>query len=213
MARVRVLIADDHSIVAEGLRSLIEKEYDVVGIVQNGRELLVAAPELQPDVVVVDVSMPLLNGLDAAERLIKQLPKTKFVFLTMKDDANLAAAALNLGKVGYVLKNDATSELLKAISAVLNGEQYLTRRLRPDNWAVQEARAKKVSKELTPRQQDVLQLIAEGRSMKEIADILSVSEKTVEFHKYHIMETFNLKNNAEMVLFAIKRRVISPDWQ
>jgi DNA-binding NarL/FixJ family response regulator len=209
--RPRVLIADDHSIVADGLRSLIEKEYEVVGIVQDGRELLVAAPRCEPDVIVLDISMPLLNGLDAAERLSKLLPNAKLVFLTMKDDPNLAAAALKMGAVGYVLKNDATTELLKAISEVLHGKQYVTRRLRPENWAVRETRAKNVSKELTPRQQEVLQLIAEGRSMKEIAVILSVSEKTVEFHKYHIMETFNLKNNAEMVLFAVKRKVISPE--
>jgi DNA-binding NarL/FixJ family response regulator len=211
--RRRVLIADDHSIVAEGLRSLIEKEYEVVGIVSDGRKLLVTAPELKPDVIVLDISMPLLNGLDAAQRLTKLLPHAKLVFLTMKDDPNLAAAALKLGAVGYVLKSDATTELLKAISAVLNGKEYVTKRVKPENWAVRDARAKKISKELTPRQQEVLQLMAEGRSMKEIADILSVSEKTIEFHKYHIMETYNLKSNAEIVLFALKRHVISTDWQ
>lgn len=209
--RRRVLIADDHSIVAEGLRSLIEKEYEVVGIVSDGRKLLATAPELKPDVIVLDISMPLLNGLDAAQRLTKILPHSKLVFLTMKDDANLAAAALQLGAVGYVLKTDATTELLKAISAVLNGKQYVTNRVKPENWAVRETRAKKISKELTPRQQEVLQLMAEGRSMKEIAEILSVSEKTIEFHKYHIMETYNLKNNADIVLFALKRHVISTD--
>lgn len=207
--RPRVLIADDHGIVAEGLRSLLEKSCDVIGIVQDGRELLVEAQKLNPDVVVLDIGMPLLNGLDAAERLKVSLPTAKLVFLTMKDDANLAAAALNLGTVGYVLKNAAASELLKAVSEVLQGRPYVTPKLRPENWAVREARARQFSKELTPRQQEVLQLLAEGRPMKEIADILKVSEKTVMFHKYHIMQSYNLKSNADLVLFALKRHLIS----
>jgi DNA-binding NarL/FixJ family response regulator len=207
--RPRVLIADDHSIVAEGLRSLLEKNYEIVGIVQNGRRLLEEAPKLKPDVVVLDIGMPLLNGLDAAERLKTALPGTRFVFLTMQDDANLAAAALNLGSVGYVLKYAAMSELLTAVSEVLQGRSYVTPKLRPENWAVQEARARQFSKEFTPRQHEVLQLLAEGRSMKEIAGILNVSEKTVMFHKYNIMEAFNLKNNAELVLFALKHHLIS----
>jgi len=208
-ARFRVLIADDHSIVAEGLRSLIEKGYEVIGIVRDGRELLVEALKMKPDVIVLDIGMPLLNGLDAAERLKSLLPKVKLVFLTMNDDPNLAAAALNLGAVGYVLKHTAASELLKAVSEVLEGRSYITAKLRPENWAVREARAQQFSKDLTPRQQEVLQLLAEGRPMKEIADILKVSEKTVMFHKYHIMQSFNLKNNAELVLFALKRHLIS----
>jgi|SRR5271155_4728989 len=207
--RPRVLIADDHSIVAEGLRSLLEKSCEVVGLVQDGRQLLVEAPKLKPDVIVLDISMPLLNGLDAAGRLKLSLPGTKFVFLTMQDDANLAAAALDLGAVGYVLKHAATSELLKAVSEVLQGRSYVTLKLRSDDWATRKARARQFSKELTRRQQEVLQLLAEGRPMKEIADILKVSEKTVMFHKYHIMESFNLKNNSELVLFALKRHLIS----
>jgi DNA-binding NarL/FixJ family response regulator len=208
-SRPRVLIADDHGVVAEGLRSLLEKRYDVIGIVRDGRELLAQAPELKPDVVVLDISMPLLNGLDAAERLKSCLPHVKLVFLTMNDDPNLAAAALQLGSVGYVLKHTAASELLKAISEVLQGRAYITAKLRAENWAVHEARAQQFSKDLTPRQQDVLQLLAEGRPMKEVAGILKVSEKTVMFHKYHIMHSFNLKNNAELVLFALKRHLIS----
>lgn len=208
--RLRVLIADDHSVVAEGLRSLLEKRYDVVGIVQDGRELLVKAPELKPDVIVLDIGMPLLNGLDAAERLQSSLPQAKLVFLTMNDDPNLAAAALNLGAVGYVLKHAAASELLKAVSEVLQGRAYVAAKLRAEDWAVRETRARQFSKELTRRQQKVLQLLAEGRPMKEVADILKLSEKTVMFHKYQIMHAFNLKNNAELVLFALKRHLISP---
>jgi len=208
--RKRVLIADDHGIVAESLRSLLDKSYDVVGIARDGRELLKEALNLRPDVIVLDIGMPLLNGLDAAERLKESLPETKLVFLTMQDDPNLAAAALNLGSVGYVLKSAAAGDLLLAISHVLQGKSYVTSKLRPGNSVVQESRARKFSMDLTPRQQEVVQLLAEGRPMKEVAGILNVSEKTVMFHKYHIMEMFHLKNNAELVLFALKRHLISP---
>jgi len=208
--RPRVLIADDHSIVAEGLRSVLNKTCDVIGVVRDGRQLLVDAPKLKPDVIVVDIGMPLLNGLDAAERLKPILPNVKLVFLTMRDDATLAAAALRLGPVGYVLKHSASLELLKAITEVLRGKSYVTPKLRAENWAVQDARARRYSKQLTARQKEVLQLLAEGRPMKEIGHILDVSEKTIMFHKYHIMEAFNLKNNAELVLFALKHHLISP---
>ena len=207
--RVRILLADDHNILAEGLRSLLAREYDVVGIVQDGRELLAEAPKLNPQVIVLDIGMPLLNGLDAAEQLRSILPDVKLVFLTMKDDPNLAAAALNLGAVGYVLKHAAASELLKAVSEVLQGRAYVTAKLRAENWEAREARARQFSKELTPRQQEVLQLLAEGRPMKEVAAILKLSQKTVMFHKYHIMQSFNLKNNADLVLFALKHHLIS----
>lgn len=207
--RARVLIADDHGIVADGLRSVLERSCDVIGIVQDGRQLLIEAPKLKPDVIVLDIGMPFLNGLDAAERLKPLLPGVKFVFLTMKDDPNLAAAALNLGAVGYVLKHSAVSELLKAVSEVLQGKSYVTPKLQAENWAVREARAHQFSKDLTPRQKDVLQLLAEGRRTKEIADILNVSERTVMFHKYHIMQSFNLKSNSDLVLLAIKHHLIS----
>jgi DNA-binding NarL/FixJ family response regulator len=207
--RPRILLADDHAIVVEALRSLLNESYDIVGVVLDGRALLVEAAKLRPDVIVLDVGMPLLNGLDAAARLKQLLPDAKMVFLTMKDDPNLAAAALKLGTVGYVLKHSAASELLKAISEVLRGRSYVTPKLKPENWAVREARAQQFSKGLTPRQREVLQLLAEGRPMKEIADILKVSEKTIMFHKYHMMDSFNLKSNAELVLFALKNGLIS----
>jgi DNA-binding NarL/FixJ family response regulator len=205
----RILIADDHAVVAEGLCSILQKSYDVIGIVRDGRELLVEAPKLEPDLIVLDIGMPVLNGLDAAEQLKHFLPNVKFVFLTMKDDPNLAAAALNLGKVGYVLKHSLSSELLHAVSEVLQGNTYVTPRLRSEDWAVQELRARQFSKDLTPRQKEVLQLLAEGRPMKEVAQILNVSEKAIMFHKYRIMASFNLKNNAELVLFALKHHLIS----
>jgi len=207
----RVLIADDHGIVAESLRSLLEKSCEVIGVVCDGRELLSEAPKLNPDIILIDIGMPLLNGLKAAERLKQSLPHARFVFLTMHDDPNLAAAALDLGTVGYVLKNAAARELLTAISDVFQGKSYVTAGLLPENRAVQEQGAKQFSKDLTPRQQDVLQLLAEGRPMKEVANILKISERTVMFHKYHIMRAFNIRNNAELVLFAAKRHLISND--
>jgi DNA-binding NarL/FixJ family response regulator len=207
--RPRVLLADDHAVVAEALRVLLDKSFDVIGVVADGRALLVEAPKLKPDIVVLDIGMPLLNGLDAAVRLKSLLPTVKFVFLTMKVDPNLAAAALDLGAIGYVLKHSAASELVKAMSEVLHGKSYVSSKVQSENWAVRKGRAQQFSKELTPRQREVVQLLAEGRPMKEIADILKVSEKTVMFHKYHIMESFNLKSNAELVLFALKQGLIS----
>jgi len=131
----RVVIADDHAVVAEGLCSILQKSCNVIGIVRDGRELLAEAPKLRPDLIVLDIGMPALNGLDAAEQLMQVLPNVKFVFLTMKDDPNLAAAALNLGKVGYVLKHSLSSELLHAVSEVLQGNTYVTPRLRSEDWA------------------------------------------------------------------------------
>jgi DNA-binding NarL/FixJ family response regulator len=159
--------------------------------------------------VVVDVGMPLLNGLDAARRVREQAPNIKLVFLTMKDDPNLAAAALELKKVGFVLKHSAAGELLTAIEHVLRNESYVTSRLRAEDWAVRQTRAQQFSKALTERQRDVVQLFAEGCSIKQIAGHLNLSEKTVEFHKHHIMQSFNLRSNADLVLFALQHGLIS----
>jgi DNA-binding NarL/FixJ family response regulator len=209
--RPQILIADDHVIFADGLRLLLEKSYTVVGSVTDGRALVTEACRLKPDVVVVDIGMPLLNGLDAAKRVREQLPKVKLVFLTMQDDSNLAAAALELGSAGFVLKHSAGSELLKAMEQVLHGKCYVTPKLRSEDWVVQKTRAHQYAKHLTPRQRDIVQMFAEGRPIKEIAGHLNLREKTVEFHKYHIMEAFNLKSNADLVLFALKQGLISMD--
>jgi|SRR5271170_973591 len=208
-SRPHLLIADDHAIFAEALRGLLEKTYFVVGIVADGRALVSEATRLKPDVVVVDVGMPLLNGLDAARRIREQAPNIKLVFLTMKDDPNLAAAALELRKVGFVLKHSAAQELLTAIEHVLRNESYVTPRLRADDWALRRSRAQQFSKALTERQRDVVQLFAEGCSIKQIAGHLNLSEKTVEFHKHHIMQSFNLKSNADLVLFALQQGLVS----
>ena len=207
--RPRFLIADDHAMFAETLRAYLEKTYAVVGLVMDGRAMIEAARELRPDVIVVDVGMPLMNGLDAARRIKLEAPATKFVFLTMKDDANLAAAALELGPIGFVLKHSAGEELLKAIEHVLHSESYLTPRLRAEDWVATKARARQFSKSLTERQREIVQLFAEGLPIKQIAGVLSLSEKTVEFHKHHIMAAFNLRSNADLVLFAVKQGLVS----
>ena len=209
--RPQVLIADDHAIFAEALRLLLEKTYRIVGTASDGRALLSAAAKLSPDVIVVDIGMPLLNGLDAAQRIRECLPKVKLVFLTMQDDPNLAAAAMELGSVAFVLKHSAGAELLNAIEQVLHGKSYLTPKLRSEDWVTMKHRAKQFSKELTPRQREIVQLWAEGHSLKQIGAALNLSEKTVEFHKHHIMEVHNLKSNADLVLFALKRGLIMLD--
>jgi DNA-binding NarL/FixJ family response regulator len=205
----RFLIADDHALFAEALRAFLEKTYNVVGVVFDGKAMMEAAVQLQPDVIMLDVGMPLLNGLEAAQRIRQQLPNIKFIFLTMLNDPNLAAAALELGAVGFVLKHSAGPELRKAIEHVLRGQPYLTQKMRAVDWVQTKTRARQFSKEMTPRQREVVQMLAEGRPMKEIAGLLDLSKKTVEFHKHHIMDVFNLKSNADVVLFALKRGLIS----
>jgi DNA-binding NarL/FixJ family response regulator len=207
----RFLIADDHAIFAEALRVYLERIHTVVGLVQDGHAMVTEAIRLRPDVIVVDVGMPLLNGFDAAQKINVQAPDIKFVFLTMRDDRNLAAAALELGPVGFVVKHSPGQELLNAIDHVLRGKSYLTPKLRTGDWVETKTRARQISKEMTPRQRGIVQLLGEGRSIKEIAGILDLSEKTVEFHKHHIMKAFNLESNAALVLFALKKGLISPE--
>lgn len=209
--RPRLLLADDHVIFSDTLRSYLEKSFEVIGQVSDGRALLDEAARLNPDLVIVDVGMPVLNGLDAARRIKESNPKVKFIFLTMQDDPHLAAAVLELGQVAFVLKQSAGSELLKAIDEVMRGHSYIApRRMRSEDWAQAKERARQFSKDLTPRQRDIVQLFGEGRPMKAIATLLNLSEKTVEFHKHHIMASFNLKNNADLVLFALNHGLISP---
>jgi len=208
-ASPRFLIADDHAIFAEALRGYLEKTYAIVGVVLDGRALIQQAMQLRPDVIIVDISMPFLNGLEAARRIKLEAPNIKFIFLTMQDDPNLAAAALELGAIGFVLKHSAGKELLQAIDHVLHGKPYLTPKLRAEDWVATKARARQFSKELTQRQKEIVQMHAEGRSVKQIADVLGISEKTVEFHKHNIQQSFNLRSSADMVLFALKQGLIS----
>jgi len=210
-SRARILLAEDHAVVAEGLKLLIEKSHNVIGIVANGRALVTEAAKTQPDLIVLDIGMPLLNGMDAARRIRERLPKVKIVFLTMQENPNLAAAAMQLGSVGFVIKHSAGSELLRAIDQVLSGRNYLTPKLKSDDWVVMKRRQAQFGKEMTDRQREILQLCAEGRSIKEVAWLLNLSVKTVEFHKYHIMELFELKNIADLVLFALEQGLITRD--
>jgi DNA-binding NarL/FixJ family response regulator len=209
--RPRVLLADDHLLVAEALTSLLTPEFDLVGVVEDGRTLLEAAARLRPDVIVADVSMPHLNGIDALVQLRQGGDRTPVVFLTMHRDVTFARRALDVGASGFVLKHSASVELVAAIRAALQGKTYLTPQL-----AAEVLEAMKEGPEqsgdpvasLTPRQREVLQLLAEGRSAKEIAASLGISARTVEFHKYQMMETLDLHTNAELIHFAIKHGLV-----
>jgi DNA-binding NarL/FixJ family response regulator len=209
--RPRFLIADDHAIFADALRLLLDQRYEVVGVVTDGQELVTAAAQLNPDVIVVDIGMPLLNGFDAAQRIRERFPTIKIVFLTMQNDPNLAAAASQLGNIGFILKQQAATELLTAIDCVLDGKSYITPRLRCDDWVEVKSRAQHFGKTLTPRQKDIIQMSAEGRPHKEIAARLCLSEKTIQFHKYHIMQQYGLKSSSDLVLFALKQGLIVLD--
>jgi len=207
--RARVLIADDHRIVAEGLRGLLKPEFDLVGIVEDGRELLAAAEKLQPDVIVADISMPLLNGIEAVRHIKKTHENIKVVFLTMHPDVTYAASAFEAGASGYVLKHSAPSELVAAIQSALRGKTYVTPLLAGE--LMQFYKGKPAGRDeltrLTPRQREVLQLLAEGRSAKEIATILNISPRTVEFHKYRIMTDLGITSGAELVQYAIRHGI------
>ncbi len=211
MKRPRVLLVDDHRLLREAFARLLEPGCEVVGAVADGRALLAAAPQLQPDVVVLDIAMPLLNGLDAARQLKRTMPEVKVIFLTVSEDPDLAAEAFRAGGSGYLLKNSAATELFQAIQEVLQGRSYITplaTRGLVDNCFTQTEPPRKTN-ELSQRQREVLQLLAEGHTMKATARILKIAARTVAFHKYSLMKEFGIKTNAELVRFAIKQRVVS----
>jgi DNA-binding NarL/FixJ family response regulator len=206
-----VLLADDHRLVAEGLRSLLALDFELVGVVEDGRALVEAAGALRPDVVVADIAMPILNGIEALVQLRQSGDRVPFVFLTMHRDVAYARRALDAGASGYVLKHSAPAELVTAIRAALDGKTYLTPQLAGEVLNAMKDRPEKAADpvaSLTPRQRQVIQLVAEGRSAKEIASSLSISVRTVEFHKYQIMETLGLHTNAELTHFAIKHGLV-----
>lgn len=208
----KVLLADDHRMVAEGLKSLLSPEFELVGVVEDGRSLLEAAKKLRPDVIVADITMPHLNGLDALGLLKKDNPRVKVVFLTMHQEVAYARRAMEAGASGFVLKHSAPAELVAAIRAALEGKTYLTPSLAGE--VLQEIKrdpksAKDPVASLTPRQREILQLFAEGRSAKEIAAALDISVRTVEFHKYQMMETLGLHNSTELTHFAIKHGIVT----
>lgn len=213
MPKPRVLIADDHSLVAEGLGSLLAAHYDVVGISDNGRRLLVDAGLHKPDVIVLDIGMPELNGIEAALHLRKLLPQARLVFVTQQIDVQYLRAAFRAGGVGYVAKQSATQELLTAIERALSGKIYVTPLLKDalPELPLQDLRESSdvFAKELTPRQREVLQLVAEGKTIKEISATLAISPKTVEFHKNALMNEIGLRTTAELTRYAISRGIIS----
>jgi DNA-binding NarL/FixJ family response regulator len=212
MTRPRVLLADDHRMVAEGLRSLLTAEFELVGVVEDGRALIEAARRLRPEVIVADITMPHLNGLDALDLLKKDNPHVKVVFLTMHPEVAYARRAMEAGAVGFVLKHSAPAELVTALRAALEGKTYLTPALAGEVFQDlhrHPGQAKDPVASLTPRQREILQLFAEGRSAKEIAALLDISARTVEFHKYQMMENLGLHHSAELVHFAIKPGIVS----
>jgi len=210
--RPRILIADNHTLVAELCRMLLEQEFDVIGIVENGRNLVRVAARLQPDLILAEIALPILNGLDAGEQLKKLLPDVRIVYLTTNSDSGVVAEAFRRGGSGYVLKTCASSELIEAVRESLRGRLYISPALPVDDINYlrrQEKRLKESDPHLTTRQREVLQLLAEGKCMKEVASVLNLTTRTVAFHKYRIMEVLNVKSNAALVQYAIRHHLIA----
>jgi DNA-binding NarL/FixJ family response regulator len=210
MKPARIILADEHTILLDALKNLLQPEFEVVGIFSDGRTLLETAPGLDPDVVVLDIGMPMMNGLVAGKRLKQMLPRVKLIYLTMNQDPDVAAEALRLGASGYILKNSAVSELIYAIREALLGRNYVTQLMTKgivDSFILNHAEGKNRHK-LTMRQKEVLQLLAEGRTMKEVAYILDITPRTVAFHKYTMMEQLQIKSSAELIQFAMKSSMV-----
>lgn len=209
MKRSTILLADDHTILPDAFRKILEPEFEVVGVVADGHAVIAKATELKPDVIVLDIAMPLLNGLDAGRRVKQTMPATKLVYLTMSNNPKLAVEAFRLGASGFLLKTSAASELNEAIRSVLRGKRYVTAELEEplEEAMLEPASRNGLAPKLTDRQREVLQLLAEGRSMKEAAFILHIAERTVMYHKYHIMSEFEIKTNAELIQFALTQNL------
>jgi len=209
--RARVVLADDHTLVTEALVGLLAPRFDVVATVADGHALLEVVRDLEPDVAIVDIAMPMLNGLDAARHIRQSTPACRMIFLTMAQDPDLAAEAFRVGALGFLLKTSAGWELVQAVESALRGNRYVTPSLQR---ALQEAPLEhpeaSAHAELTTRQREVLRLLASGQSMKQVARELGVSRRTVAFHKYQVMGKFHLASNAELVQFAIRQGVIGP---
>jgi len=212
MALTRVMLADDHTILVEAFRMLLEAHCEIVGTVSDGRALLEIAPQLKPAVIIVDIGMPLMNGLEAGLRLKELMPAVKLIFLTMNEDPELAMEAMRSGASGYLLKSSAASELVRAIEMALKGKTYVTPQIARgmQKAFINNPGSKARDKTLTPRQREVVHLLAEGKSMKEIASVLNVTPRTVAFHKYRVMEELNLKTTADLIQYAIKTRILVP---
>lgn len=212
MYRTRVMIADDHRLVAEACKNMLEPEFQVIALVSDGRELLKAAAELRPDVVVLDISMPQLNGLDAGELIKERHRSVKLIYLTMSFGPDVAAEAFRRGASGYVLKQCSAEELLIAIRRVVRGESYLSPLITRDTveFLLRSGATYQEEKRISGRQSEVLQLLAEGKSMKEVAYILHLKPGTVAFHKYRIMDILGIKTSAALIEYAIRHHMISP---
>lgn len=214
MRRARVLLADDHRMVAEGLRSLLEPEFELVGIVENGRALIESTEQLRPDVIVADVTMPLLNGIEAVRQIKRTNKDIKVIFLTMHPDITYAVSAFEAGALGYVLKHSAPAELNIAIRQALKGEKYVTPLLSGlsdflDGQTKCSSERKTAASFLTPRQREVLQLLAEGHTVKEVASLLDISPRTVEYHKYQMIKDLGMKTVTDLVRYAVKHGLVS----
>jgi DNA-binding NarL/FixJ family response regulator len=210
--RPRILIADDHTLIADLCKRLLETEFEVVGTVGDGRALVRAAAIFKPDVIVVDITMPVLNGIDAACQVKRELRAVKVIYLTMNPDPEIAADAFRRGASGYLLKTCAASEMVAAVRAVLQGRSYMSAALSRDDVAYLRLQSKKLVEEedkLTERQREVLQLLAEGKVMKEIGATLNMTTRTVAFHKYRIMEALRVKSNAELVRYAVRNHIVA----
>ena len=211
MLGTRVILADDHTLMLEALTRLLEPEFEVVGTFADGRALVEEAPQLKPDVIVLDIGMPIMNGLNAGQRLKRLMPGVKLIYLTMNHDQEMAAEAFRVGASGYLLKNSPAKELVEAIRQVARGGSYVTSLMTEDVVGSLSRHFKnlKSNNHLTIRQKEVLQLLAEGRSMKEVGFILNVSHRTVAFHKYTMMEHLHIKTSAELVQYAMNRQLLA----
>jgi DNA-binding NarL/FixJ family response regulator len=215
LSRSRILLADDHKLLLEAFKNLLEPEFEIVGTCSDGREVLAAALELKPDVLVLDIWMPLLNGIDAGRQLKQLLPRTKLIYLTVNQDPDLAAEAFRIGASGYVLKNCAASELVTAINDAICGRSYVTPLITKGMVGsfLQDHKRPRRAHDLTPRQREVLQLLAEGRSMKEVASILRITPRTVAFHKYEMMHQLQIGTSAELIRFAVQEHLVESQEQ
>jgi DNA-binding NarL/FixJ family response regulator len=211
MNPIRIILADDHCLFLEALKTFLEPEFEVIATFNDGYKLVKEAPKLEPDLIVLDIGMPLMNGLNAGQRLKQLIPQTKLIYLTMNMDREIAAEAFRLGASGYLVKSSAGTELIKAIRDALRGKLYITPLMTEGvvGSFVQNIKRKRNPDKLTLRQKEVLQLLAEGRSMKEVAFLLNVSPRTVAFHKYTMMEHLRLKTSAELIQFAVKDAMVS----
>jgi DNA-binding NarL/FixJ family response regulator len=211
MVPPRVLLADDHRLLLDAFQKLLEAEVTIVGAVADGHALLEAASRLNPDIIVLDIGMPILNGFEAGRQIKQKMPQVRLIYLTVNEDPDFVTEAFQAGASAYLLKKSIGAELFQAIRQVMNGQTYVTPLLenQMDEWFVRGSKRKKTLERLTPRQREVLQLLAEGHSMKQAASILNVTQRTIAFHKYRMMEKLRLKTNTDLIQLALKENLVS----